>query len=82
MFKTVSTSLKPRLTDENKAKRVAFALTFVDKTILKFQPMYDYVHADDKWFYITKTKQNIIKCSTRKGSIARLKARALSILGM
>jgi hypothetical protein len=57
-LKRVSNSLKPRLTDQNKHRRLEFALSFVDRNNLKFNPMFEYVHVDEKWFYITKIKQN------------------------
>jgi hypothetical protein len=33
-------------------------MSFVDQNLLKFHTMYDYVHVDEKWFYITKNIQN------------------------
>jgi hypothetical protein len=51
-LKRVSNSLKPRLRDQKNA------LSFVDRNNLKFNPMFEYVHVDEKWFYITKIKQN------------------------
>ena len=58
MLKRVSNSLKPLLKGDNYRRRIEFALSFVDRNSLKFSPMYEYVHVDEKWFNITKTKQN------------------------
>ena len=48
-----SSALKPLLTETNKLARVNFALSFVQPN-KKFNPMYEFVHIDEKWFYITK----------------------------
>lgn len=55
-IKRHSNSLKPLLSDENKRKRFEFARSFVDKNGI-FDPMYNYVHIDEKWFYITRQQQ-------------------------
>lgn len=55
-IKRHSSSLKPLLSDENKRKRVDFARSFVHKNGI-FDPMYNYVHIDEKWFYITRQQQ-------------------------
>lgn len=53
-IRRVSTTLKPLLTDQNKRNRVEWALSFVDRDSLAFASMYDYVHLDEKWFFLCK----------------------------
>ena len=57
-----TSSLKPSLSAENKAQRLLYCLSFVEKRPYStraerewyFQDMYDTVHVDEKWFYLTK----------------------------
>ena len=51
-----SNSLKPILTDAHKTKRLNWCLKFVDERTMLFHDMYDYVHLDQKWFFLTKDK--------------------------
>ncbi|GMF18833.1 unnamed protein product [Phytophthora fragariaefolia] len=51
MLKHRTTFIKPVLTSENKLQRVEHALGFIDERTLQFEPMYDVVHDDEKWFY-------------------------------
>jgi hypothetical protein len=50
-------SLKPYLTEENRMARVDYALEEVDQQTLDFVDMYDRIHVDEKWFYLTHDKQ-------------------------
>ncbi|KAF0727833.1 hypothetical protein Ae201684P_004853 [Aphanomyces euteiches] len=52
-LKKRSNSLKPYLTKDNKKTRLEFALSFV-KPNQVFDRMYDVVHVDEKWLYLTK----------------------------
>lgn len=51
-------AIKPGLKEENRKKRLEFCLSMLDKNSLSFEPkfinMYNIVHIDDKWFYMTK----------------------------
>lgn len=51
-------AIKPGLTEENKKKRLEFCLSMLDKNSLPIEPkfidMYNIVHIDEKWFYMTK----------------------------
>ena len=49
-------SLKPLLDDANKRKRLEFVCSFVGEDGV-FDAMYNYVHIDEKWFYITRHQQ-------------------------
>ncbi|CAL5349588.1 unnamed protein product [Camellia sinensis] len=53
-----SNALKPYLSEENKRARLRFCLSMLVPNSLQGQPMfnsmYDYVHIDEKWFYISK----------------------------
>ncbi|RAW27185.1 hypothetical protein PC110_g16419 [Phytophthora cactorum] len=53
-----STRIKPYLTDANTFRRMEHALTFIDPTSLVFEPMYDMVHVDEKWFYEEVNKRS------------------------
>lgn len=51
VVKRKTSRIKPLLTPENKRERVEYALAFVDERTHFFEPMYDIVHVDEKWFY-------------------------------
>ncbi|KAF2288317.1 hypothetical protein GH714_005981 [Hevea brasiliensis] len=54
-----SNAIKPLLKDENKRARLEFCYSMIDKGTLVSKPsfnnMYDRIHIDKKWFYISKT---------------------------
>ncbi len=50
-----SNTVKPLLSDQNKVARVEFCRSFVE-TSMHFNHMLNYVHIDEKWFYMTKIK--------------------------
>ncbi|XP_050238055.1 uncharacterized protein LOC126687538 [Mercurialis annua] len=56
-----SNSLKPYLSEENVKSRLEFCLSMIDKdsidTSPKFINMYDQIHIDEKWYYMSKTTQ-------------------------
>lgn len=56
-----SNAIKPLLKEDNKKARVNFCLSMLDKNALAHQPkfvdMYNIVHIDEKWFYMTKKTQ-------------------------
>ena len=47
-------ALKPALTDIHKIARVLFACSKIDPIDLHFCDFYDYVHIDEKWFFISE----------------------------
>jgi hypothetical protein len=54
-------SLKPFLTEENKFKRVLFALEWRNvNNLAVYQDMMDVVHLDEKWFYVTRDNERFI----------------------
>ena len=55
-IKRHNSSLKPLLNDANKLKRLEFACSFVGEDGV-FDSMCNYVHIDEKWFYITRHQQ-------------------------
>ncbi|KAF7154556.1 hypothetical protein RHSIM_Rhsim01G0125100 [Rhododendron simsii] len=64
--------LKPDLSDQNKIARLHFCLSMLEPNNLQTQPMfkamYNYVHIDEKWFYMTKELESRrrvpkLKCS-------------------
>ena len=51
-------SLKPILTEENKWARVEMAMHFRDpEDLTKNQDMHDWIHLDEKWFFLTWEKE-------------------------
>lgn len=57
-LKRVTSTVKPVLTEENKKERLRFALSMLCGESNVFQTLYDFVHVDEKWFYMTKIKSN------------------------
>ncbi|KAF0685579.1 Aste57867_22566 [Aphanomyces stellatus] len=59
-LKAKSSYSKPMLSDDNKDDRMRFASSFLrpqsNGTHL-FAPMHEYVHVDEKWFFLTKAKK-------------------------
>ena len=57
-----SSSVKPRVTDINKLKRIHFVLSNIegDAGAKKFKIFYDRIHVDEKWFYITKVNRKAV----------------------
>ena len=56
-----TSSLKPTLMEENKMSRMELVLLFIDKNnTSKFEDMEDFIHIDEKWFYLTKDGQCFI----------------------
>ncbi len=58
VFRRHSNSIKPYLTNQNKKDRLRFCLCMVEKNSFMHNPMFidmfDFVHIDEKWFYLTK----------------------------
>lgn len=52
-----SNAIKPHLTEENKAARLDFCLSFVDPDNYAFQSLDNRVFIDEKWFYLSKEEQ-------------------------
>ena len=58
-----SSNVKPLLTDSNKQQRVWFCLSKIDPISIemrehKFRDFFDMVYIDEKWFYMTRIKNN------------------------
>ena len=51
-------SIKPFITEDNKKGRLRFCISMLDRNTLSHEPkfvdMYNIVHIDEKWFYMTK----------------------------
>ncbi|OMO51810.1 Transposase, Tc1-like protein [Corchorus olitorius] len=60
-FRRHSSSIKPLLKDGNKRTRLQFCLSMLEERSLPhepiFQGMYNVIHIDEKWFYLTKQSQ-------------------------
>ncbi|KAL7564246.1 hypothetical protein ACA910_012273 [Epithemia clementina (nom. ined.)] len=53
-----TSALKPTLSEENKVSRIYYALEMRDpNNIRKFKDMMEYIHVDEKWFYLSKDKE-------------------------
>ncbi|XP_042013473.1 uncharacterized protein LOC121761851 [Salvia splendens] len=54
-------AIKPILTASNKVARMRWSLSHIQPLIangmLKYHPMHNVVHIDEKWFYMTKTSE-------------------------
>ncbi|KAH9104587.1 hypothetical protein AeMF1_019365 [Aphanomyces euteiches] len=59
-LKARSNYVKPMLTEDNKLERLKFAMSFLRPSSSGshfFDNMYNYVHVDEKWFYLTKVRK-------------------------
>jgi hypothetical protein len=75
-------TIKPRLTDDHKIARIDYALSMRDpQNKEKYQNMYDLVHVDEKWFFITADSECYIlardeppptRCTAHKGYISKV----------
>ena len=55
-IKRHSNAIKPLLTYDNQLKRLEHCLSFVDDSG-QFKDMFNYIHIDKKWFYISEVNQ-------------------------
>ncbi|KAI5385521.1 hypothetical protein KIW84_072209 [Lathyrus oleraceus] len=57
-----SSALKPHMTEDNMKSRLKFCLSMLEESNIsydpKFQSMYNIVHIDEKWFYMTQKNKN------------------------
>ena len=57
-----SNAIKPFLKEENKRSRLQFCISMLDENNIPhdsgFKGMYNIVHIDKKWFYMTKKSEN------------------------
>ncbi|XP_057523913.1 uncharacterized protein LOC130803730 [Amaranthus tricolor] len=62
-IKAHSNPLHLALTDANKIRRVEWILSLIQEDTIQRHPiykvMYDFIHIDEKWFYITKKTQRV-----------------------
>jgi hypothetical protein len=58
-FKKFNVKIKPFLSPVKKIARVNFCLSYLDEETGRFDPMYNTVHIDEKWFYIRKQQQRV-----------------------
>ena len=60
-IKAHSNLLHPALTDANKVRRVEWILSLTQEDSIQRHPIYkgmfDFIHIDEKWFYLTKKTQ-------------------------
>ena len=70
-----SNLVKHFLTDLNKIARLNFAKSFVNPQNQKFDNIYNYVHIDEKWFYMTKSIRITTSALARHRRIELVKVR-------
>ncbi|XP_057548137.1 uncharacterized protein LOC130826573 [Amaranthus tricolor] len=62
-IKAHSNPLHPALTDANKIRRVEWILSLIQEDTIQrhsiYKVMYDFIHMDEKWFYLTKKTQRV-----------------------
>ena len=69
-----SNSLKPILTEENKLARLLMVNHFRDpQDPSKYQDMCDHIHLDEKWFFLTREKEQYLLLSDEKNPKHRVK---------
>nr|GMC68321.1 Transposase, Tc1-like protein [Ipomoea batatas] len=60
-LKSHSNAIKPLLTEENRKVRLQFCISMIDSNSPPHNPsfidMYDHVHIDEKWFFLSKSSQ-------------------------
>lgn len=56
VLKRISSTIKPYLTIENQKARLVYCLSHV-RPNGQFEDMFDHVHIDEKWFYLTQVKR-------------------------
>ena len=52
-----TTTLKPSLTRQNMINRMEHCLSMLNPNTGEFSSMHDYIHVDEKWFYLTTDKK-------------------------
>ena len=57
VFKRSNTTLRPILTDANKAQRLDFCHLFLNPRHGRFRPMMNIFHIDEKWFNMEKNRR-------------------------
>jgi hypothetical protein len=72
IFVRHTSSLKPVLTDNHKLARIDYCLSMRDKgDPTRFADMYDMVHVDEKWFYITSDGEAYILAEGEEPPVRR-----------
>lgn len=68
-----SNALKPHLTDEHKIKRLQYCISMLDTSSLPHEPkfvgMYNMVHIDEKWFFMTKKSKSYYMLPTEENPL-------------
>ncbi|KAL9674620.1 hypothetical protein QQ045_030892 [Rhodiola kirilowii] len=70
-IKPHTNSLHPGLSDEHKRTRLGWILKLLQGdtvyTKTEYCPMFDFVHLDEKWFYLTKKSQRVYLAQNERG---------------
>ncbi len=72
-----SESVKPRLTDSNKLRRVEFILSSINRLRdgLVFQNMQNIIHIDEKWFYILQQNRKYYLVPSEAASYSSIQSK-------
>ena len=49
-----TSALKPTLSDNHRLARIEYCLSMRDENKVSYKDMYDTIHIDEKWFFMTK----------------------------
>jgi hypothetical protein len=49
-----TSALRPTLTEQNKLARILFILEQINQVTDQYDPQFDRVHIDEKWFFLTR----------------------------
>lgn len=52
-----SSATKSLLDESERAQRIIFCSSFVDRERMRFHDMFDFLHLDEKWFYVSAPKR-------------------------
>ncbi|KAH9143602.1 hypothetical protein AeRB84_012395 [Aphanomyces euteiches] len=74
IFRVHTNAIKPILTEANKYMRMRFALGFV-KSNLELRDMHEYVHLDEKWFYLTRETKTFYLVPGERGPERKCKSK-------
>lgn len=74
-------AIKPSLNDDNMKHRLRFCFSMLEIDTLDHEPkfvnMYNIVHIDEKWFYMTKKSENYYLLPVEEEPIVHVKVKTI-----
>lgn len=68
-IRAYTNAIKPHLTENKKKARLEFCLSMIESSTLHSNPifldMFNYVHIDEKWFFLAKKKGKVLSSPRR-----------------